>query len=148
MFKTILLNENVSVGFKFILESFSEHIAQFLGGYSRPILSGILLGIVVAPSAIVFLAHFSTVVFVGLGSPSECHPGDAYNTRSLAKVESQNIITIAVFNSKVFRISAVYLHARQRQTDAFNCSLSVPDTVFLHTSPSFRKILGNLMFKI
>lgn len=39
MCKTILLNENVSAGFKFNFESFSERIAQFLGWYSRPILS-------------------------------------------------------------------------------------------------------------
>lgn len=32
MFKNILLNENVSVGFKFILESFSERIAELFDG--------------------------------------------------------------------------------------------------------------------
>ncbi len=55
MFKTILLNENVSVDFKFILESFRERIAEFFVWNSRPILSCIVLWIVIAPTVVFFL---------------------------------------------------------------------------------------------
>ena len=62
MFKTILLNENVSVGFKFVLESFSKRIAKFLGWYSCPILSCIVLWVVIAPTVVFFLAYLSPMV--------------------------------------------------------------------------------------
>ena len=62
MFKTILLNENVSVGFKFVLESFSKRIAEFFGRNSCPVLSGVVFRVVIAPTIVFFLAYLSPMV--------------------------------------------------------------------------------------
>ena len=104
MFKTISLNENVSVGFKFILESFSERIAVFFGRNSRPILSGVVFRVVIAPTVVFFLAYLSPMVLIGLCSPSKHHLRDAGCILTFAGVESECNIAVSIFNRKAVAI--------------------------------------------
>lgn len=66
-----------SISLEPVLECFDERVAEFSGWYACSILGGVELGIVVAPTVVLFPAHLSPAGLVGHSRPSKHHLRDA-----------------------------------------------------------------------